>query len=184
MKFRSLLFSCAAAGAVLAGVSFALRQGEGEMQMPEVKPGPEHAVLKSMAGEWDAKFMMGATTETGSYSTKVAMNDLWLIQDYKGPFMGAEFTGHGLLGYDQAKKKYVSVWVDTMVTGIEPMEGTYDAAKKELTMSGEAPGPSGKVRMKTVTRLQDRDHISFHMFAPGADGKEAEQFKIEYTRKK
>jgi hypothetical protein len=62
------------------------------------------------------------------------------------------------------------------------MEGTYDAAKKTLTMSGTAPGMDGKPEKYTaVTVMPDDDTINFAMHM--GDSKEP-AFTITYKRKK
>ena len=77
------------------------------------------------------------------------------------------------------------MWVDS--TSPRPLffEGDWDAAKKELTMRGEGPGPDGKpVKYKSVSRKVDADHETFKMYIVGADDKETEMMTIDYERKK
>ena len=102
------------------------------------KPGPEHAALKPQAGEWDAtveSFMapgqpplLSKGTETGTM-----IGDFWLVSDFKSDMMGQPFTGHGTLGYDPAKKKYVSTWIDSMTPTLSLGESDYDAATHTFT---------------------------------------------------
>ena len=64
------------------------------------------------------------------------------------------------------------------------LEGTHDKEKKTTTMTGEAPGPDGKMaKHKMVTHMPDDDHMTFTMFIL-ADGQENKIMTIEYTRKK
>ena len=64
------------------------------------------------------------------------------------------------------------------------LEGAYDKEKKTLTMTGEAPGPDGKLaKNKMVTQVMDDDRHTFTMFIVGADGQETKMMSIEYTRK-
>ena len=58
---------------------------------------------------------------------------LWQIIDFKDD--DGKFAGHGVAGYDPAKKKFVSVWVDNWAMALEPAEGTLSADKKTLTMT-------------------------------------------------
>ena len=181
MKTRSLFFSFTA-GAMLAGASFALFQDAG---MAGAVAGEEHALLKSYVGEWDAKISAMGTVSKGSHTRELAHNDLWLVEDFEGEMMGQPFTGHGIMGYDPAKEKYVGIWIDSMTPSLEPFEGTYDAEKKELTMHQESVNPmTGEpATLKYVTRIHDRDKHSFHMFLPGEEGTDMEMMTIEYTRK-
>jgi hypothetical protein len=88
-------------------------------------------------------------------------------------------------GYDPQKKKYVSVWVDSMSFRPVFFEGEMDDAKKTLTMTGEGPGPDGQVmKFKSVTTFRDADHMDFTMHIMTPDGTSAEIMTIEYVRKK
>lgn len=154
---------------------------------PAPQPGPEHAMLKKLEGTWDAKMIMPGSTEgipaVATYKSECA--GLWLASDFKSDAPGFKFQGKGLDGYDVAKKKYVGVWVDSMVTGIMTLEGTYDEKTKTMTMHGQGPNEQGKlVKMKNVTTMTDNDHQTFKMYMVGDDGKETLTFTIEYTRRK
>jgi hypothetical protein len=84
--------------------------------------------------------------------------------------------------YDAAKKKYVGVWIDSMSTAPMVMEGTFDAAKKTLTMVGDGPGPDGKpTKHRTVSEWKDEDTIHFGMYMGDAT---QPAFTVVYKRKK
>jgi hypothetical protein len=93
-----------------------------------------------------------------------------------------KFQGRGQWGYDPVKKKYVGVWVDSMSTTPMMMEGTYDKAKKTMTMFGEAMGMDGKpAKHRIVTEMPDDNTMNFAMYM--GDGKEP-IFTILYKRRK
>jgi len=110
---------------------------------------------------------------------------LWSVGTYRGEMMGGPFEGREFLGYDPASETFRSVWIDSWITAPLLLEGTYDAAAKELTMKGEMPGPDGKpVESTQVTTYPDPDTMVFSMSAPGPDGQMAEMMKITYKRRK
>jgi hypothetical protein len=161
-----------------------------EFQPP--KPGPEHEALKQLEGKWEGKstFRMASDAPTmegtSTEESKLGCGGFWLISDTKGESkdMGS-FAGHGMIGYDTDKKKFVGVWCDSMASYLFPYEGTYDAAAKTWTYTGMAKDMKGKdlkVTMKTV--VKDKDHYTFTMRHPDESGKEMEAMKIEFTRKK
>src|SRR6185503_17588298 len=86
-------------------------------EMPEVKPGPEHAFLAKDAGTWDAT-ITDKNTGVVSKGTEVRrmVGGLWLIGDFTSEMNGQPFVGHGITGFDQDKKKYVGAWVDSMLS--------------------------------------------------------------------
>ncbi len=148
--------------------------------------GPEHKLLRGTVGTWDCKIIMeGAPGESvGTSVSKMDLGGLWLVTEFEGDFGGLKFQGRGLDGYDQAKKKYVGIWVDSMSTGPVIMEGDYDAAKKTLTLTGEGPGPAGeRVKYKNITTHTDKDHQTFKMYSVEGD-QETLTMTIEYSRKK
>ncbi len=159
---------------------------------PMPKLGPEQAVLKSHVGTWDATIEMWTdpsqppTTSKGVDTTVLGPGGFSVLTDYQGEFMGAPFTGHGVMTYDAARQKYVGTWLDSMTAGIGISHGTYDAAKKTMTDSMEGPDLTGKIaKMKTVTEWKDADTRVFSMYNPvGSDGKEAVGMRITYQRRK
>jgi len=148
-------------------------------------PGPEHETLKKLEGTWNAKVKMGDSESTATATYKMVCGGMWLMSDFQGQFGDQKFSGQGLDSYDPEKKKYVSVWVDSMSTRPMFLEGTYDKEKKTMTMTGEAPGPDGKLaKHKMVTHMPDDDHQTFTMYIVGDDGQDNKVMTIEYTRKK
>lgn len=158
-------------------------------EMPVPKPGPEHEVLKNDVGAWDATVeMMGPgapPTVSKGAETNTMVGGLWLVTDFKSEMMGQPFQGHGVSGYDAAKKKYVGTWVDSMSSGLNLGESTYDPKTKTMTGVMEGPDMSGKMeKMKTVTEWKDADTRIFTMYTTGPDGKEATAMRITYKRRK
>jgi hypothetical protein len=149
------------------------------------KPGPEHDLLKRLEGSWEATVKAGPEESKGTMTYKMEMGGLWLVSSFKSNFGGMKFEGKGLDSYDAAKKKFVGVWVDSMMTAPMITEGTFDKEGKVLTMTGEGPGLDGKpAKLKMVTELKDNDTQVFTMFAPDKDGKDQVAMTITYKRKK
>lgn len=146
------------------------------------KPGPEHAMLKKMEGTWEATAKGGGTETKGTMTYKMALNGLWLMSKFEGEFAGQKFEGHGMDSYDPMKKKFVSVWVDTMATSPLVLEGTHDKDKKTTSLSGEGPGMDGKpTKYRTVSEMKDDDNVVFNLYM--GDAKEP-MVTITYKRKK
>jgi hypothetical protein len=149
------------------------------------KPGPEHELLKKLAGKWDATMDAGGQKSQGVATYKSICGGMWLESAFEGDFGGLKFEGHGLDGYDQAKKKYVGIWVDSMQSSPLTLEGVYDAKTKTMTMTGESRGHDGSPqKVKTTSETKDDDHFTFKMYMVEGDGKEQLAFTIEYTRRK
>jgi hypothetical protein len=168
---------------ILAGAAVGRADKQDSPSLP--KPGPEHAVLKHMEGSWDATAKMGSMESKATATYRLECGGLWLVSDFRSNnFGGMPFQGHGIDGYDPAKKKYVTVWVDSMSTTPMQMEGTYDPDKHVLVMIGDGPGPDGKpTKYRSVSEFKDKDHMVFTMYTGDKDGKESPMMTISYTRK-
>jgi hypothetical protein len=164
---------------VLAGLAAAPAAAQ---DFPVAKPGPEHELLKKHVGSWDTTMKFMGMESKGTATYKMELGGLWLSSTFEGEILGQKFSGHGMDSYDARKKKYVGAWFDSMSATPMFMEGTYDAGKKTLTMTGDGPGPDGTpVKHTGVTTWKDEDTIEFSMFM--GDGKEP-MFTIVYKRRK
>jgi hypothetical protein len=150
---------------------------------------PEQELIKSGAGTWDATVEMARPGgQPPAVSKGVETSTLvggWLITDFKSEVEGQAFVGHGIMGYDSAKKKFVSTWVDSTMTTLTISDSTYDAASKTMTGWMEAADPSGQpTKYKMVTEWKDPDTRQFSIWSPGPDGKDWAGLKITYKRRK
>lgn len=157
--------------------------GLAHAQEPQ-KPGPEHEKLKQQyEGKWNAVMEMEGQKSKASATYKAICGGMWIASDFEGDLGGAKFTGHGLDGYDIAKKKYIGIWVDSWGSAPMRFEGGYDD-KNVLVMSGGRPGPDGKLeKCKTTTEWKDKDNFVFKMYMVN-DGKDSLAFTITYSRLK
>jgi hypothetical protein len=152
------------------------------------KPGPEHELLKIEEGTWDVVATLpDGKQDRGLFTAKVDCGGFCLVSELadekKTP---STYQGRGVMGYDAAKKKYVSVWIDNLTFGSPIVaEGTYDKASKTYTGHGEAVGPDGKLTtVKSVRKQLDDDHFTSEGFATGPDGKETKIWSLAFTRRK
>lgn len=155
-------------------------------------PGVAHQVLKPLAGNWNytTTMQMGPDakpeTTTGTSKNTLVYGDRFIKQEVTGTFMGKPFEGTGYMGYDNVKEKYVSVWIDSMMTGIMSETGDYDVATKTIKFAGKNSCPlTGEKEMACRSELTivDADHITYSAY--GNDPKTGKEFKgmeIHYTR--
>ena len=163
-----------------------------EKMTKAASPGPQHEMLKKMAGEWNAKVTaqmdpsQPAQIENSASTLTMLMDGRYCQEVASGQMMGQPFSGMGITGYDNVLGKYVSTWIDNMGTGIMTSTGTADASGKVITWIGTMSDPmTGKVsKSRMVTTIVDDDHHTFEMYGtpPGAK-KEMKTMTIEYSRK-
>jgi hypothetical protein len=160
-----------------------------EAYMKAGTPGPEHALLGQMAGNWQMQITSydGPTPQVaaGTAAMTVGLGGRVLVQNVTSVMNGQPYQGTGTEGYDNVSKKYWSVWNDSMSTGPMISWGTCDASgacKYEGTSNDAVTGKPAKFRM-TMTP-QGADKHTFVLFGAGPDGKEMKMMEIVYTRKK
>lgn len=149
--------------------------------MAAISPGEHHAVLEPLAGEWDhaLRFWMAPGVEpaemTATSRSEWVLGGRFLSAVYAGDFMGMPFEGRELLGYDNVRGEYVSVWFDNMSTGPMIGRGAWDATTRTLEMKATASDPmSGRadIPVRSVIRFQEDGTTVFESYTTGADGEE------------
>jgi hypothetical protein len=154
-------------------------------------PGAPHKLLASLAGSWKTKTRAWMEPDkppmegTGTCEQKMLLGGRYLQQEYTGEMMGNAFTGINLLGYNNYTKKYVSVWIDSMSTGIYYFVGTAGADGKTITQESSYDDPvRGPMVWRSVTRIVDADNLGYEMYLIPKGGKEEKMMEMTVTRKK
>ena len=155
------------------------------------RPTAEHAALALSEGTWDAtvEISMGPPgtppqTSKGVEVNRMCCGGLWMISEFKSDPGSAPFEGYGLTGYEPSKKKYITTWVDSDLTTPMTSEGTYDAAKRTLTMRGSMTSRGKTLQWRNVEVWKDDDTRQYTMYQRGPDGKESPSMSITYRRRK
>jgi hypothetical protein len=156
-------------------------------------PGASQAMLAKAAGEWVADITMWMEpggqpmTAKGTATNKMILGGRYQQSTNKSEMMGMSFEGIGTTGYDNAKKVFVSSWVDNMGTGIMNMEGPLDEATKTITLKGKVicPANNKECDMRETIKLVDDNTQVMEMYGPDMKtGKEYKSMEIKFTRKK
>ena len=160
-----------------------------EAMMKAGAPGEAHKKLEPMVGTFDVKMTSWMdpskppVQSTGTAERKWVLGNRYVEENYQGTFMDQPFTGIGYTGYDNVGKKYVSIWMDSMSTGIMSMKGTGSGNSISETGSMLDPMTAKPMNLKTKMTVTDNDHETFEMWGPAPDGKMYKMMEITYTRK-
>ena len=162
--------------------------------MAAMMPGEHHAKLKPFEGKWNCvvKAWMSPDPAAPPMESKVTTVYAWVLDgryltmDVNGEFGGMPFKGMGVLGYNNAEKRYESGWIDNFGTGVATSHGQMDTAGKALTMTSEMLDPmSGqRVKAREVITWTGPDSFKQEFFKTPAGGKEAKDMEITCTRAK
>lgn len=161
--------------------------------MAYMQPGKAHEMLAKRNGVWEGDMTMwmedGGQPSTIKTTTdnKMILGGRYQISTNKGNFMGMPFEGIATTGFDNAKKVYVSSWVDNMGTGIMNMEGTWDEASKTISFKGKmiCPANGKECDVREVYKIVDDNTQVMEMYGPDMKtGKEYKNMQVTYRRKK
>ena len=162
---------------------------EMKVMMAYATPGKMHEMLSEYDGDWkeDVTFWMDAGAppmqNTSTCSNNMIMEGRYQESRHIAMMNNMPFEGTGLLGYDNAKKVFVSTWVDNMGTGITYMVGTWDDANKTIHFTGTSVDPlSGKdLKVRQDLKFTDSNNQLLEMYTT-KNGKEFKSMEIKFTR--
>lgn len=155
-------------------------------------PGPMHKMLAKETGTWEAEvsqWMDPSAPPNKMKATNVvtmSMNGLFQIGNFSTNMMGMPMAGQSTVGYDNAKKMFVSTWIDNLGSGIVKMTGHYDEATKTLHMKGTQTDPmtGHDSDIREEIKWHDENSYTMSMFGAGPDGKEMKFMEGTFKRKK
>lgn len=155
-------------------------------------PGAMHKWMEKTNGTWEAEVSQWMDPKAPPMKSKATnvqssvMGGRYVIGKFSGTMMGSPFEGMSTMGYDNAKKMFVSTWVDNLGTGIVHMNGTYDEATKTLNLKGHQTdfmtGKDSDIREEMT--MIDNDSYTMTMYGTGLDGKEMKFMEGTFKRKK
>jgi hypothetical protein len=108
------------------------------------------------------------------------VGDRWLVTDFKNE---TGFEGHGIFGWDAARKAYVGTWVDPMRSFLTVMEGAWDPDTKTMTFRAEAKLPDGHLLSwrEQTEHVDENTQVFRQLWA--LPGGEHEMMHVTYTRR-
>lgn len=161
-----------------------------ELWKQAATPGEPHKQFAALAGSWTTQTKewmepgKPPTESSGTAELKMLLDGRFLYQEFNGQMMGQPFNGIGIDGYDNLRKKYVTVWMDSMGTGFFMMEGTASLDGKTITLKGSHPEPGGgHMSHRAIWKLIDDNTQQFDMYGSHHGQKEMKMMEILYTRK-
>ena len=160
-----------------------------DVWMKYMTPGDFHKMLAKSEGKWneEATFWMapGAppTTSNMSCENKMILGGRYQQSNHSGTVNEMPFEGMGTVGYDNAKKVFISTWIDNMGTGVMYMEGKYSAVKRNIVFRGKAVDPMTGMSnpVREVFTIVDDNTQTITMFNT-VKGKEFKSMEIQLKR--
>lgn len=189
MKLKNVLFCAALVGSTAIVTATVVSQDHPGGEMPEwmtpeamarMTPNEHHEALKQFLGTWDQEFKHWESPGSDPEVMHGKTTYSWLIEGrylkgkYEADFGGMPFEGYEIMGYDNMKGEYFSIWFDNFGTGY--LISTGQLKGDVMTMSGTGDDPmtgEKNVKMRSVGTLVDDNNMTFEMFTNkgGADFK-------------
>jgi hypothetical protein len=182
-------------GALVLGAGTLPAQDKAPVPNPEAaaqkaEPGPEHKRLHVLVGNWDCTVKYySAGPDKPDKVTQCTVERRWILgnrfieESYRGE--KPAFAGLGLIGYDNLRKKYTRMWVDTMTTAITTSLGSCDSEGKIFTFEKEEMDPvtAKKVKGRDELRLLNNDAHDLVVYRIGPGGKQQKILEVACVRK-
>lgn len=156
-------------------------------------PGPEHAMLNSLAGEWKVTTKSWQSEKanpevsTGTSTFKPILGGRFVQQDFKGSMNNMPYEGTGVMGFNNITKKFESTWHDSMSTAMMSFEGTMNEKTKVIAETGEFMCPVKKEvqKIRSEMKIISQAKMTFTLWMPDMqNGKEYKGMEQTYTRVK
>lgn len=160
-------------------------------QQEYLTPGPEHKLMASWNGTWAGEVSLWERPDAppvkslSTITNKMVLGGRYQQSLFKGSYHKISFEGMGTLAFDNARKTFVSTWIDNFGTGIIVSEGPWDPASKSITFRGRMTDPSTgrQVDVKEVFKPIDDHYQVMEMYTIAPDGREFKSMEIKYTKK-
>lgn len=175
-----------------AGMAAAQEAGkDGQMKAWEtyMTPSAIHKMMAKSDGTWKTESTVwmdpaaAPIKSTGTCTNKMILGGRYQESSHKSTMMGMPFEGKGTLAYDNAKKLFITTWIDNMGTGLMTLTGTWDETSKSIHFSGTMVDPtSGQdLPVREVLTMKDDNHQVMQMFMT-AGGQEMKTMEINLSR--
>ena len=155
-------------------------------------PSEGHQRLEPIIGQWKHTVKWKMSAEAPFQESQGTNDNTWILggrfveQKIAGQMMDQPFEGRGLMGYDNIRKEYSSVWIDNMGTGMMTATAQYDPATGQFTERGDFSCPmTGEAHRnyRATWKITDNNHYTYEMYMQDpASGQEFKSMEISYER--
>ncbi len=182
---------------IIAIPSFAQEYTQEQMEeaqkswMEYMTPSAVHEQMAQQSGDWitNSKMWWAPNTEPttweGTTNSEMILGNRYMKSVHKGEVMGMPFEGFEIIGYDNDKKEFTSVWYDNLGTGTTIARGTFDEKSNTINFKGMMYEPMSKkdVSFRQVIKIVSPDYHTMEMYS-SAYGDEFLNMVVEMRRKK
>ena len=202
-KKRSVLFLASLSLVVSAGTLVAatlMQQSDPDGMQEKMQkameaystPGKGQKFLALRDGDWNWiwTMWMGPNGQTMSAKGEVDMDiefgGRYLVSEIEGSIIGqpGKFKALNIVGYNNARKVFVSSMLSSEITGIDSGVGTPNADWTQIDWVQQETNPmTGKVEeYRAVEKIEGQDKFTITEYRKGPGGKEYKSVHLVFTR--
>jgi hypothetical protein len=154
------------------------------------QPGEEHRELERFIGEWKVRISSrGSPTQEpmvseGQSRISWVLGDRFVEEHFSGVIAGERYTGRGFFGYENATRRYVNVWLESLATGVTLAYGVYGPKEGAFQFEGSVYDPLIGGLKAVVTRITftSKDAFTMAMIEQTPTGQDFVSFELVYQR--
>lgn len=160
-----------------------------EAGMQDMMPGPIHEHMKRCVGEFTTVTKMtgpgmdGMEPSAGTAKITMSLDGRFLVTEEEGSMMGMPIKSMKIAGYNNGAKRFESVWMYTMSTGMLNLIGTSEDHGKSIKWKGTYKEADGEHTLEvTTTHVDENTFVERLLHADGEAGEMV--METTFTRKK
>jgi len=150
----------------------------------------EHQHLLTMVGSWEGptRTWFDPTAAPEESRTRLRIESVlqgrFVRIDYQGTIQGNPHAGQMILGYEDAERRFTSMWIDSfhMGTGIMVSSGA-QSADGALALLGSYPAGEERWGWRTLMRIPDPDHLVIEAYNITPAGREDRAIETRLSRR-
>jgi Protein of unknown function (DUF1579) len=155
------------------------------------KPGESHRLMDSFVGTWNVAMTFWGSPQSAPERSSGVSESKWILggrfiqESFKGTVGGQNFEGIGLFGFDNGRRRFETLWLDSLNTSVARSTGTFDPENQIYSFEGEVYDPLvGRDKStKTTIRFLSPDRYLLTMFDHNPVYGDYKSLEIEYVRK-
>lgn len=161
-------------------------------KLEQSKQDGAHALLASMAGEWEGDcktwFEPGKLGDESPVkgTMRLVLDGMFLLHEYEGSLQGAPMKGLAIIGYSMAEQQWQVSWINSFHNGTRIMHSTGDegAPQDQPNVLGSYPPGDGSPDWGWRTKLELRgpDNLVITHYNITPEGEEDPGVEIDYRR--
>jgi hypothetical protein len=176
---------------IFSGKAFAQDQQEAMKAWQNyMSPGFIHQQMAKDTGEWKmtiTQWMDPSQPPMKSEGTSIntmILGGKYLQANETSSVMGMPMNGINIIGFDNGKKVFQSIWIDNMGTGIMFAEGPWDDSTSTIIMKGKMYDPISQMDLdvRETYKIVDDNHRVMELYVT-QEGKEMKNLQADYERK-